>query len=47
MDLGLEGGYLVARPVVKLTLADLLAEVTENTRHGEGDAGPCVGRESR
>lgn len=47
VELSLEEGRLVVRPTVQAapTLAELLARVTEETRHGEVSTGPPQGRE--
>jgi antitoxin MazE len=47
VDLTVRSGALVLRPrrVEKLSLADLLSQVTPENRHGEIDTGGAVGRE--
>ena len=47
IDLSLMDGRLVITPVVEpeLSLATLLAQVTEENLHGEVDTGPAVGGE--
>ncbi len=47
VDISLVQGNIVILPVKEPqpTLAELLAEVTEENRHSEVDTGPAVGRE--
>ena len=47
VDIALADGKLVITPVVDpaLTLAQLLAKVTDGNLHGEVDPGPAVGLE--
>ena len=47
VDLSLMDGRLVITPAVEpeLSLATLLAQVTEENLHGEVDSGPAVGGE--
>ena len=47
VEISLVDGNLVIVPVVALEwrLDDLLAQVTQDSLHGEVDAGPSVGRE--
>lgn len=48
VNVSLVDGKLVVAPAVEpsLTLADLLAEVTEDNLHREVDTGPATGREA-
>ncbi len=47
VDVGVEAGKLVVRPPgkPKLTLAELVAKITPENRHGEVDWGPPMGNE--
>ena len=47
VELSLVGGTLVVHPVPTsgVTLEQLLAQVTEENRHGEVDTGPATGNE--
>ena len=45
VDVSLEGGSLVVRPVRRATLAQLLARITDENVHGEVDTGRNVGNE--
>ncbi|MBL7184659.1 MAG: AbrB/MazE/SpoVT family DNA-binding domain-containing protein [Anaerolineae bacterium] len=47
VEVSLVNGHLVIAPVVEptLTLEHLLAQVTEDSLHGEIETGPAVGRE--
>lgn len=45
LDLRVSGGRLVASPTRRFTLADLVAGITEENKHGEIDWGGPVGRE--
>jgi len=46
VEVSIEKGKIVVFPVEpKLTLDDLLAEITPETLHGEIDMGPSVGKE--
>jgi antitoxin MazE len=48
VELSLVDGKLVIQPLAQpeLTLAELLAGVTDENLHGEWDTGPAVGREA-